>query len=263
MSKVISIVNQKGGVGKTTTTVNLGTALKNMGKKVLLIDMDSQADLTAYFGTYNYVGGISDAIDKALNANRELADGFLDAYKLVSPEGVSFIPSNVNLAGMEVPLQTAIGGELTLCTLIDTVREMYDYILIDCPPALSSLTINALAASDSVIIPVTPQPFGVKGLSDLQNTISLIQKRINKNLKIEGILFTLCEKNTNLTKQVLKEVREELGEYIPVFDVEIPKAVRVAESSASGFSLFTYDSKSQITLMYLKLAEKISATSGV
>ena len=219
MSKIIAIANQKGGVGKTTTTFSLGVALAKEGKKVLLIDADPQGDLTTCMGYYNQ--------DELQNT---------DAI-LHHKEGIDLIPSNLDLSALEMSLVNAMSREFTLKNAISNIKEKYDYILIDCMPSLGMITINALACSDKVIIPVQGEYLAAKGMGHLLKTVSKVHKQINPNLKIGGVLLTLVDKRTNLSKQVRGTLEENYGQVINIYDTEIPKAINMAKSSSTGKNL--------------------------
>ena len=231
MTKVIAIANQKGGVGKTSTTVNLGAGLVRQGYDVLLIDLDSQANLTMALGYQNpddMEFTVSNVLYKAVQEERiDPTEGIL-----TTPEGIDLMPSNIQLSGYEISLINEYGREVMLKQYIDAVRLNYDYILIDCAPSLSVLTVNALVAADSVLIPTQPQYFSTAGLQMFYETISRIRKKLNPSLSIEGVLVTMMNNRPNFTKDLVAQLREIYGGVFRVFDTEIPTSIRMTESSA-------------------------------
>lgn len=234
--KVIAITNQKGGVGKTTTTVNLGVGLnKFYGKKVLLLDADPQSSLTIALGNRN-----PDALDETLASAMYavIEDRPFDATAgiLHHGEGVDLLPSNIELSGMETGLFNVMSREYVLRNYIDSVRKNYDYVLIDCMPSLGMMTINALAAADSVVIPSQPSFLSAKGLDLLLRSISKVKRSINPNLKIDGILLTMVDGRTNNAREIIESLRNTVGQNIRIFDTEIPHSVRAAECSVTGES---------------------------
>ena len=256
--KVIAIANQKGGVSKTTTTVNLGIGLARAGNRVLLIDSDPQASLTASMGSRE-----PDRLDKTLaSVITSIMEGQeIEAeYGLLShEEGVWFLPANIDLAAVEVSLINAMSREYMLKEYIEAVAPYYDYIIVDCMPSLGMLTINALAAADTVLIPLQAQYLSLKGLEQLIATIMRIKKRINPALAFEGILLTMVDARTNYAREIMEMVRGNYGQRIPVFENYIPLSVRVAEASAEGKSIFAHDPKGRASAAYEMLAKEVLA----
>ncbi len=253
--KVIAITNQKGGVGKTTTTVNLGVGLAAQGKRVLLLDADPQSSLTVSLGVKN-----SDELELSLSS---LMQSVIDDTKppgnaiISHPEGVDLIPSNIELSGMEVGLFNVMSREFVLKECIAPLRKNYDYILIDCMPSLGMMTINALVAADSVIIPSQPNFLSTKGLNLLLRSISKIKRQINPRLRIDGILLTMVDSRTNNAKNIIASLRSTVGEKIRVFQTEIPFSVRAAECSLSGESIFSHDKNGKVAATYEALAKEV------
>ena len=256
MTKVIAIANQKGGVGKTSTTVNLGAGLVRQGYDVLLIDLDSQANLTMALGYQNpddMEFTVSNVLYKAVQEEKiDPTEGIL-----TTPEGIDLMPSNIQLSGYEISLINEYGREVMLKQYIDAVRLNYDYILIDCAPSLSVLTVNALVAADSVLIPTQPQYFSTAGLQMFYETISRIRKKLNPSLSIEGVLVTMMNNRPNFTKDLVAQLREIYGGVFRVFDTEIPTSIRMTESSARGKSIFAYDPRGKVAAAYEKLTQEV------
>ena len=256
MTKVIAIANQKGGVGKTSTTVNLGAGLVRQGYDVLLIDLDSQANLTMALGYQNpddMEFTVSNVLYKAVQEEQiDPTEGIL-----TTPEGIDLMPSNIQLSGYEISLINEYGREVMLKQYIDAVRLNYDYILIDCAPSLSVLTVNALVAADSVLIPTQPQYFSTAGLQMFYETISRIRKKLNPSLSIEGVLVTMMNNRPNFTKDLVAQLREIYGGVFRVFDTEIPTSIRMTESSARGKSIFAYDPRGKVAAAYEKLTQEV------
>ena len=248
MGKVISVANQKGGVGKTTTTVNLSTLLAKKGKKVLLIDTDPQGNATSGLG-----------ITKELeNSVYDILVGettFEETVQETAVKNLKVCPSNISLAGAEVELVSMISREQRLKSKLDMVKDQYDYILIDCPPSLGLITLNAFTASDSVLIPVQCEYFALEGLGQLLNTVNLVKKHLNKNLEIEGALLTMYDARTNLSNQVVKEVKKYFED--KVYKTVIPRNVRLSEAPSYGMPISLYDPKSKGAKAYEKFAREL------
>lgn len=255
--KVIALTNQKGGVGKTTTAVNLGVCLSKQGKKVLLVDADAQANLTMSLG---YPRPDDLPISLATIMQDIIDDKPFDVQKgiLHHSEGVDLLPSNIELSGLEVRLINAISRERVLTTCINEVKKNYDYVLIDCMPSLGMLTINALAAADSVVIPTQPHYLSAKGLELLLRSVSKVRRQINPHLRIDGILMTMVMPRTNISKEVTALVRRAYGQNIKVFDVQIPHSIRAVEATAEGKSIFAYDKGGKVAAAYEQFGKEVA-----
>jgi chromosome partitioning protein len=249
VGRIIAIANQKGGVGKTTTNVNLSACLAQLGKKVLTIDIDPQGNTSSGLG-----------IDKN-NIDKTIYDVLLgecdlkDALTKTCVAGLEIVPSNVELAGAEIELISFDSREYLLKNLLQEVKRIYDYIIIDCPPSLNMLTINALTAADSVLVPIQCEYYALEGLSQLLYTIELVQKKLNPALEIEGVVFTMYDARTNLSMQVVEEVKKHLGKN--VYRSIIPRNVRLSEAPSHGVPITLYDPKSKGAEGYLLLAEEV------
>lgn len=255
--KVIALTNQKGGVGKTTTAVNLGVCLSKQGKKVLLVDADAQANLTMSLG---YPRPDNLPISLATIMQDIIDDKPFDVQKgiLHHSEGVDLLPSNIELSGLEVRLINAISRERVLTTCINEVKKNYDYVLIDCMPSLGMLTINALAAADSVVIPTQPHYLSAKGLELLLRSVSKVRRQINPHLRIDGILMTMVMPRTNISKEVTALVRSAYGQNIKVFDAQIPHSIRAVEATAEGKSIFAYDKGGKVAAAYEQFGKEVA-----
>lgn len=253
---VISVVNQKGGTGKTTTCENLGIGLAGEGKKVLLIDADPQGSLTISLGyprPDELDITLSDLMKKVMN-EETIAPG---EGILHHNEGVDLVPANIELSGLEVSLVNAMSRETILKQYIDQIKGAYDYILLDCMPSLGMLTINALAASDQILVPVQAQYLPAKGLEQLLQTVNKVRKQINPKLKIEGILLTMVDARTNYAKDISNLIRDNYGGKLNVYKTDIPHSVRAAEISAEGKSIYVHDPKGKVAEAYRVLTREV------
>ena len=254
MVEVITIANRKGGVGKTTTTLNLAYSLKELGKKVLVIDLDPQANLTRCFDVENTenIKNIGHLLITEMEEESYLVEDYTKSY-----DEIDIIPSSIYLSAVETQMRVETGSERILSSILEPLREQYDYILIDTSPSLNILTINALCASDSVLITADTQLFAIVGISELLKTIQKIKKRVNASLTIKGILFTMCDNRTNLSKLLTQQVEEMYQGKVEVFQTKIPKTVKVGEAIYSGQSIKKYAKGSSVDIAYDNLAKEI------
>ncbi|QGQ48553.1 ParA family protein [Metabacillus sediminilitoris] len=249
MGKIIAIANQKGGVGKTTTSVNLGACLAYIGKRVLLVDVDPQGNATSGIG-----------IEKAdvEHCIYDILVDDVDVKEVIKPtavENLDIIPATIQLAGAEIELVPTISREVRLKRALETVKHHYDYMIIDCPPSLGLLTINALTASDAVLIPVQCEYYALEGLSQLLSTVRLVQKHLNTELMIEGVLLTMLDARTNLGIQVIDEVKKYFQD--KVYHTIIPRNIRLSEAPSHGQPIIIYDPRSRGAEVYLELAKEV------
>ncbi|MDD4295626.1 MAG: AAA family ATPase [Ruminiclostridium sp.] len=249
MSKVIAIANQKGGVGKTTTAVNLSSCLAVKGKKVLIIDIDPQGNTSSGLGVdkTSIDTSIYDVIINSIPIN----DSFIET----KIDNLLISPSNIQLAGAEVELVSVISRETRLKFAIEPIKNDFDFILIDCPPSLGLITVNALTAADTILVPIQCEYYALEGLSQLMNTVKIVQKHLNPSLKVEGVVLTMFDARTNLSIQVVDEVKKYFGN--KVYRTIIPRNVRLSEAPSYGLPIILYDSKSKGAECYMELAEEV------
>ncbi len=255
MGRTIAIANQKGGVGKTTTSINLSAALAKKGKKVLVIDTDPQGNTTSGFG-----------VDKndLDNTIYELILGECSIEECIIKniiENISMIPSNVNLAATEIELIGVDKKEFILKNEVDWIKDQYDFIIIDCPPSLNMLTINSMTTADSVLVPIQCEYYALEGLSQLIHTVNLVKERLNPTLNMEGIVFTMYDSRTNLSLQVVENVKSNLNQHI--YKTVIPRNIRLAEAPSYGMPITMYDAKSAGAEAYMMLAEEVISRKDV
>ncbi len=256
MAEVITVANHKGGCAKTVTTLNLGYALKEQGYKVVLVDLDSQANLTTCFGIEN-PNSIETNIAHLMIAKIDEEQLPNKEKYIISKDGLDLIPSSIYLSVVDANLRLEMGSERILDEILEPLRTEYDYIIVDTPPSLGSLTINALSAADSVIITVNPQLLAMMGLQDFLKTTKKIQKRINQKLSIRGILLTMCDTRTNLSKVITEQVKEAYNGVIKIYETHIPMTVKVGESVYYGQSISEYCPDSKAGIAYSKFAKEL------
>ena len=249
MGRIIAIANQKGGVGKTTTSINLAASIAEMGKRVLAIDLDPQGNMTSGLGVDK--NEVENTVYELMLDECSINESIQDTVV----KGLRLIPSNVNLAGAEIELLGINDKEYILKTAVDYIRDDYDFIVIDCPPSLNMLTINAMTTANSVLVPIQCEYYALEGLSQLMHTIDLVQQRLNPNLLIEGVVFTMYDVRTNLSNQVVENVRNNLD--AKIYDTLIPRNIRLAEAPSYGLPINLYDSKSAGAESYRLLAKEV------
>ena len=249
MSRIIAIANQKGGVGKTTTAINLSSCLAEAGKKVLTIDLDPQGNMTSGLGVDK--NELENTVYELMLDECSIKESMADTVV----EGMKIIPSNVNLAGAEIELLGINEKEYILKNAVDYIRDDYDFIIIDCPPSLNMLTINAMTTADSVLVPIQCEYYALEGLSQLMHTIELVQDRLNPKLEMEGVVFTMYDARTNLSLQVVENVKDNLKQNI--YKTIIPRNIRLAEAPSHGLPINIYDTKSSGAESYRLLAQEV------
>lgn len=254
MGRIIAIANQKGGVGKTTTSINLSSCIAAKGKKVLVVDIDPQGNTTSGYGIEK--NDLDNTIYELMLGDCSIEDCIIKDVI----ENISILPSNVNLAAAEIELIGVDKKEYILKNEIDWVKDRYDYIIIDCPPSLSLLTVNAMTTADSVLVPIQCEYYALEGLSQLIHTVNLVKERLNPNLEMEGVVFTMYDSRTNLSVQVVENVKSHLNQ--KVYRTVIPRNIRLAEAPSYGQPINIYDPKSAGAESYLALAEEVIDRKG-
>ena len=259
MAKITAICNQKGGVGKTVTAVNLGIGLARAGKKVLLVDMDAQGSLTASLG-YQRPDQMENTLATILG-RIILDEPVLPGEGILhQAEAVDLLPANIELSGLEVTLVNTMSRETILRDYLNSVRDQYDVILLDCCPSLGMLTINALAAADQVLIPMQAHYLSIKGLEQLIRTISNVKRKINPGLEIAGILITMADLRTTYSREIIELLRDSYGDKLRIFNSIIPQSIRAAETSAEGRSIYLHDPAGKVSAAYASLTREVLAS---
>ncbi|MBR2902107.1 MAG: ParA family protein [Clostridia bacterium] len=249
MAKIIAIANQKGGVGKTTTSINLSSCIAHLGKKVLLVDIDAQGNTTSGLGIDK--ASLEKSVYDVLINGANIKDVIIDTCQ----ENLSLCPSSIELAGAEIELVSMMSRETILNEALSEVKDDYDYILIDCPPSLGLVTLNALTASNSVLVPIQCEFYALEGLSQLMNTISLVRKRLNRGLEVDGLVLTMFDSRTNLSIQIVEEIKNHFGDN--VYSTLIPRNVRLSEAPSFGLPIIMYDAKCAGANAYIELAKEV------